>query len=171
MSAVKSEDASPYAVTRQSIAKQINARSEDATIKLALVILSGRLKEPGDKFDSPRAVKEYLTLKLGTVEREVFGCMFMNTRNELVAYEELFYGTVDGAAVHPREVVKAAMRYNAASVFLFHNHPSQTTDPSEADKTITKRLNEALALIDVRVLDHLIVGGMNVLSFAEEGLL
>ena len=111
MSSVKSEDGAVYNTGHEDDYRE----KEDRILVHALTILSNRLRQPGVCIDSPDKTRQYLTLKLGTVEREVFGCMFMNTRNELVAYEELFYGTVDGAAVHPREVVKAAMRTSSRS--------------------------------------------------------
>jgi len=110
-------------------------------------------------------------LHLAKREREVFAVMFLDNRHRLLAYEELFFGTIDGASVHPREVVKAALAHNAAAVILSHNHPSGVAEPSQADQRITQRLKDALGLVDVRVLDHLIVGEGEPVSFAERGLL
>lgn len=120
---------------------------------------------------SPRVVREYLAVYYAGHEREVFGCLFLDTRHRLIAVEEMFLGTVDGASVHPREVVKRALKLNAAAVILAHNHPSGVAEPSTADEVITVRLRDALALVDIRVLDHLIVGGTTVVSFAEKGLI
>ena len=120
---------------------------------------------------SPAQTREYLKLHFAGKEREVFACLFLDNRHRLIAAENLFYGTIDGASVHPREVVKRALQLNAAAVILSHNHPSSVTEPSHADELVTRRLTEALALVDIRVLDHLIVGGNATLSFAERGLL
>ncbi|MBT3710912.1 MAG: DNA repair protein RadC, partial [Gammaproteobacteria bacterium] len=103
--------------------------------------------------------------------REVFACLYMDNQHRLIKYEELFFGTIDGASVHPREVGKHALKHNAAAVIFAHNHPSGVAEPSQADQRITDRLKSALLLVDVRVLDHMIVGDREVLSFAENGLL
>ena len=121
--------------------------------------------------DSPQSVREFLALKLGTLEHEVFAVLLLDNRHRLIDYVELFRGTIDGASVHPREVVKLALARNAAALVLAHPHPSGETEPSHADELITRRLREALALVDIRVLDHIIVAGGDVLSFAESGLL
>jgi DNA repair protein RadC len=102
---------------------------------------------------------------------EVFCCLFLDNRHRLIAFDELFRGTIDGASVHPREVVRQALQRNAAAVILAHNHPSGVAEPSQADELITHRLKDALALVDIRVLDHLIVGDSRCTSFAERGLL
>jgi DNA repair protein RadC len=112
-----------------------------------------------------------LTVTLGDRDCAYFGLLLLDSRHRMLRYVELFRGTIDGASVHPREVVKTAIESQAAAVVLVHNHPSQIGEPSTADELITKRLREALALIDVRVLDHLIVAGNEVVSFAERGLL
>lgn len=121
--------------------------------------------------ESPRAVREYLAVHYAGREREVFGCMFLDNRHGLICFDEVFHGTIDGASVHPREVVKLALARNAAAVILAHNHPSGVAEPSQADELITARLRDALALVDIRVLDHLVVGGTTVISFVERGLL
>ncbi len=120
---------------------------------------------------NPRAVRDYLAVHFAGREREVFGCLFLDNRHRLIAVEEMFMGTIDGATVHPREVVKRALKLNAAAVILAHNHPSGVAEPSLADEQITARLRDALALVDIRVLDHLVVGGSTVTSFVERGLL
>ena len=120
-------------------------------------------------FGDPGSVRAYLSSLLRDRHREVFVCLFLDTRHRLIACEELFLGTIDGASVHPREVVKQAMAHNAAAVILAHNHPSGVAEPSQADKAITQRLIEALQLIEVRVLDHFIVGDGEPWSFAEHG--
>jgi DNA repair protein RadC len=120
---------------------------------------------------NPRAARDYLAVHYAGQEREVFGVMFLDNRHRLIAVEEMFLGTVDGATVHPREVVKRALKLNAAAAILAHNHPSGVADPSQADELITARLRDALGLVDIRVLDHLIVGGTTVTSLVERGLL
>jgi DNA repair protein RadC len=120
---------------------------------------------------SPDDAKQFLIAKLGREEREVFGVVFLDRQNQVLSYEPLFYGTVHHATVHPREVVKRCLRLNATAVILAHNHPSGVCEPSAGDKDITKRLAEALDLVDVMVLDHFIVAGTNSFSFAHAGLL
>lgn len=120
---------------------------------------------------SPQAVKRYLTAQLRHRDAEVFGCLFLDNQNRLITFEILFNGTIDGASVYPREVVRKVLKHNAAAVIFAHNHPSGICEPSRADHAITNRLKEALALIDVRVLDHLIIGEHEPLSFAEQGWL
>jgi len=116
-------------------------------------------------------VREDLSVKLGALDHEVFGVILVDNRHRIIEYAELFRGTIDGASVHPREVVKLALEKCAAACLLVHNHPSAVQDESQADALITRRLHDALALIDVRLLDHLVVAGPSVLSFAEKGLL
>jgi DNA repair protein RadC len=125
----------------------------------------------GEAITDPDLTRRYLKCKLGHYRREVFACMFLDNQHRLISYEELFFGTIDGASVHPREVVKRALENNAAAVIFAHNHPSGIAEPSQADQRITDRLKSALLLIDVRVLDHMIVGEGEVLSFAERGML
>ncbi|PTP43459.1 RadC family protein [Vibrio splendidus] len=124
----------------------------------------------GDAFCNPQATKDFITFKLGRYEREVFALLYLDNKHRLIEFEELFYGTIDAASVYPREVVKACLKHNAAAVILAHNHPSGDPTPSESDKRITHRLKDALALIDVRVLDHIVTGNYCV-SFAEKGWL
>ncbi len=124
-----------------------------------------------DVFKSPQQVRDYLVLKLGGLTREVFLVLFLDTQNHLVATEEMFAGTLTQTIVYPREVVKRALHHNAASVIFAHNHPSGIAKQSQADELLTKELKQALALVDVRVLDHFIVAGNNTLSFSERGLL
>jgi len=125
----------------------------------------------GTAMSSPRAVREFLAVKLGTLEHEIFAVLLLDTRHRLIEYVELFRGTINGASVHPREVVKLALARNAAALVLTHPHPSGSPEPSQADELITQRLKEALALVDIAVLDHVIVGGGETVSFAERGLL
>jgi DNA repair protein RadC len=124
-----------------------------------------------DALSDPAATRNYLALHLARSEHEVFACIFLDNRNRVIRLEELFRGTIDGAAVYPREVVKAALAHNAAAVILAHNHPSVVAEPSAADRDITKRLIDALKLVDIRVLDHFIIAREQTTSFAERGLL
>jgi DNA repair protein RadC len=125
----------------------------------------------GPLLDSPAATHRFLISRLRDQPHEVFCCLHLDNRHRLIAFDELFRGTIDGASVHPREVVKQALARNAAAVILAHNHPSGVSEPSQADQLITQRLREALALVDIRVLDHCIVADNGCLSFAERGLL
>ena len=126
----------------------------------------------GESIEGVRDPRRYLATQLRHQSEEVFACLFLDNRHRLISFEKLFYGTIDGASVHPRRVVKRALYHNAAAVILAHNHPSGIAEPSRADEQITLRLREALGLIDVRVLDHVIVGdGEHTVSFAERGLL
>lgn len=143
---------------------------EDRTIARALAILTRRMAQPGAALTSPAATSQYLKLTIASLEHEVFVMLALNSQHQVLATETLFRGTIDGTSVYPREVVKAALRHNAAAVIFAHNHPSGMAEPSQADIRITERLRAALALIDVRVLDHLVVG-RTVTSLAERGLL
>ena len=119
---------------------------------------------------NPSDTKRYLCLSLASLEWEVFACMFLDNKHRLISLEKVFYGTIDSATVHPREVVKLALEKNAAAVIFAHNHPSGVAEPSGADEMLTKRLKEALALVDIRVLDHIVVAGTEAVSLAERGL-
>ena len=112
---------------------------------------------------------QYLQIQLAEREQEVFSVMFLNTRHQLIEFQEMFYGSIDGASVHPREVVKAALKVNAAACIFAHNHPSGVAEPSQADISITGRLKSALALVDIRVLDHIIVTVDECVSLAQRG--
>lgn len=145
-----------------------------AQLQAVLELAKRSLKEElqsGVTLSSPEAVKQYLQLVLGSRAYESFVVLFLDVKNRLIVTEELFRGTLTHTSVYPREVVKAALRHNAASIILAHNHPSGTPEPSSADKTLTQVLKQALALVDVRVLDHFIVAGRHVSSFAEQALL
>ena len=133
--------------------------------------LSIRIRK-GAVLNSPKATADFLIARLAQREYETFTLIYLDTRHRLIACQDLFRGTIDGASVHPREVVKEALRHNAAAVILAHNHPSSgIAEPSHADELITQRLREALALVDIRFLDHPIVAGGSTLRFAEKGLL
>lgn len=125
----------------------------------------------GDVLTSPRATRDYLLSRLRHQRREVFACLFLDNRHRVIDFEELFHGTIDAAAVYPREVVQRALGCNAAAIIIAHNHPSGVAEPSRADEQITRRLREALALVDIRLLDHFVVGDGEPVSFAERGLL
>lgn len=124
-----------------------------------------------DALTSPAVTREFLQAKLRDLPHELFCCMLLDNRNRVIAFEELFRGTIDGASVHPREVVKLALQRNAAAVILAHNHPSGVAEPSQADEMITRRLRDALGLVDIRVLDHFVIGEGECVSFAERGLI
>jgi DNA repair protein RadC len=142
----------------------------DEIIAAAREHMSRRVRR-GTQLTSPKATRDYLSLKLGTLEREVFAVIFLDKRHRLISYQEMFQGTIDGAAVHPREVVKEALKQNAAAVILAHPHPSGVAEPSRADELITTRLRDALGLVDIRILDHIIVAGGDAISMAEKGLI
>ncbi len=124
----------------------------------------------GALLESPQQTRDYLTSELRDYEQEVFSCLFLDNRHRVLQFEKLFFGTINSATVHPREVVKKALKHNAAAVILSHNHPSGVAEPSQADISITKHLKEALALVDIRVLDHFIIGDGESVSLAERGL-
>jgi len=128
-----------------------------------------RLRQ-GPSLTSPSAARDFLVAQLRDRDHEVFCCLYLDSRHRLIRFEELFRGTIDGASVHPREVVKLALARNATAVILAHNHPSGVAEPSQADEVITTRLRDALALVDIRVLDHLIVGDGTCTSLAERGI-
>jgi DNA repair protein RadC len=144
--------------------------SADTIIATAKSILAARVNRPV-ALTNPKEVSNYLITQFAELEHEVFGCLFMDQRHRLIEFKTLFAGTIDGCAVHPREVVKTALQLNAAALILAHNHPSGIGEPSGADQTLTARLKEALALVDVRVLDHVIVAGATTVSFATRGLI
>lgn len=161
-------------ITRQPLFVQdtsgtYHVADDNYVIEAARIVLEGQFR-PGLSLTDPSITKEYLQLKLASLEHEVFATIWLDSQHRVIAYEELFRGTIDSAVVHSREVVKAALQHNAAAVIFVHNHPSGTSTPSDADKQITKRLVDALDLIDLRVIDHMIVAGSDVLSFAEKGL-
>ena len=141
-----------------------------AIFEMARRALSEQMRQR-DALTSPQQVRDYLCLKLGGMTREVFVVLFLDAQNRVVAQEELFAGTLTQTSVYPREVVKRALHHNAAAVIFAHNHPSGVAKPSRADEVLTKALKDALALVEVRVLDHFVIAGNVALSFAERGLL
>ena len=150
--------------------ENLNSIEERIVINMAKSILENKHR-PGEQFSDPNETKTYLQLKYQDYEHEVFAMMLLTHRHRLITIDELFRGTIDGASVYPREVVKSALQHNASALVLVHNHPSGDPSPSEADKRITERLVKALKLIDVRVLDHIVVAKEGVYSFAQNGLM
>lgn len=144
------------------------ARAEEVLTQ-ARRVLAQRVRR-GATMSSPQAVKDHLRLEIGTLEHEVFCVLFLDAQHRIIALKQMFRGTVSQTSVYPREVVKEALSLNAAAVILAHNHPSGAAEPSRADEFLTQTLKTALALVDVQVLDHLVVAGADVVSFAERGL-
>ena len=144
--------------------------SDPSIVREALDYLEA-MYQRGEAFTTPNKAGEFFCLRLGQYEHEVFACAFLDSRHRLMIVEEMFRGTIDGASVHPREVVKAALHHNAGAVIIAHNHPSGNAEPSSSDRELTIRLKNALDLIDVRTLDHIVVGGSSYVSLSERGLL
>jgi DNA repair protein RadC len=141
-----------------------------AAMEMARRVMDEPLRQ-GDPLRSPQDTRRYLSSRLGTYPHEVFAGLFLDNRHRVIQYQELFRGTIDGAAVYPREVVRQALECNAAAVIFAHNHPSGVAEPSQADISLTRRLKEALGLVDIRVLDHMVIGHGEVISLAERGLM
>ena len=149
-------------------------KSAFATLRAALELGHRILEEEMrtvDALTSPHAARTYLRARLRDLPHEVFGCLYLDSKHRPIAFEELFRGTIDGASVYPREVVKLVLSNNAAAVILAHNHPSGNPEPSTADQSLTRRLKSALALVDVRLVDHIIIGDGHSVSMSERGLL
>ena len=142
--------------------------SDERIIEVARDI-AGKRTRRGDDMSEPAIAMQFFQDRLAGLEREIFAATFLDTRHRLIEYQELFQGTIDGAEVHPREIVKAALRHNAAAVIVAHNHPSGDVTPSAADRVVTARVKQALALVDVRMIDHVIFGGNQTLSMAAAG--
>lgn len=149
--------------------KLMQYATKEEKISCAISLLDNQIRE-NDLLCSPKQTREFLTLQLSDELAEVFCVLFLDNHHRVISFDRMFNGTINGASVYPREVVRAAIKRNAAAVIFAHNHPSGVAEPSDADITITKRLTEALALIDVRVLDHFVVGD-EVVSMAESGLM
>ena len=145
--------------------------ADQQTIREALTLLACQLREPGASFTSSHAVRDWLCLQLASVEREEFTALFLDNQHRLIAHETLFTGTINHTQVHPREVVKAGLKHNCAAVIVAHCRPSGLAEPSKADRQVTTRIQQALELVDIRLLDHLVVGGMEIVSFSERGWL
>jgi DNA repair protein RadC len=146
------------------------SENQEATIQEAIGILESRLRT-SEAFTTPGAVKRYCQLNLAKEKDEYFCCLFLDNQHHLLSFERLFRGTIDGANVYPRVVARRALEMNAAAVIFAHNHPSGNTEPSQADIRITEKLKDALTLIDIRVLDHIVAGTVGSVSMAERGLL
>lgn len=144
---------------------------EDRAIYRAMKLLEDRLRKPGKQLSSPLAVRQFLALRLAREEREIFAALWMDTRNRLIAADNIFFGTLKEATVYPREVVWRGLQRNAACVIFAHNHPSGSAAPSRADLMLTCTLKAALELVDIRTLDHFIVAGVATVSLAEMGLM
>jgi DNA repair protein RadC len=155
---------------RSAVREQEQKAREQSTIDRALAILMRRHRR-GEALTSPESVSEFLRVKLAEQHNEVFGCIFLDNRHRIIAVEDLFFGTIDGASVHPRVVAQKALTVNAAAAIAYHNHPSGVAEPSQSDLRITQRVKETLSLVDVRLLDHLVVCVGECTSFAERGLL
>lgn len=141
-----------------------------AVLEMSRRYLASSLKK-SSALENPEQVKALLSSKLRHNNREVFACLFLDNKHRVIQYENLFWGTINAAAVYPREVVAKALEYNAGAVILAHNHPSGVAEPSDADRQITQRLQDALGLVDVRVIDHMVIGDGEIVSFAERGIL
>ena len=154
----------------RDVAGDYRPANADEVLQAALRVLAGQMRGC-EALTSPQVVRDFLRVKLGTLEHEVFAVIHLDAQNRVIEYVEMFRGTVSQTSVYPREVVKEALARNSAALLLVHNHPSGAAEPSRADEMLTQTLKSALALVDVRVLDHLIVAGSAILSFAERGLL
>ncbi len=150
--------------------RELDEPERRSVVELAVGVLA-ELHQPGRDLTSPGDTRTFLRLELSSAKAEVFGVIFLDNRHRVITLEHLFHGTIDGASVHPRIVVQRALEVNAAAAILFHNHPSGEPEPSHADRALTRRLREAMSLVDIRLLDHIVVGGQATVSFAERGLL
>lgn len=157
---------------RKSPQRRAELSAEDQhRVAEAIKCLEAIYNVKGAVISSPQQAQDYLKLKLYGLPYEVFACILLDNRHRVIRYEELFRGTIDGASIHPREVLRLVMATNAAAVILAHNHPSGNAEPSQSDIRVTQRLKDALALVEVRVLDHHIIGDGEGVSLAERGLL
>ena len=163
MAKIKSEKQAEYLVPVKN--------DDDEIIERALQILDRRMRTPDNYIRSPDDIKAFARLKLTQLQHEAFAVFYLDNRHGVLGWEQMFRGTIDGASIYPREVVKAALEKNAAAVIFAHNHPSGDPSPSSADQHITRRLKDALAYVDIRVLDHLVIGFGKTVSFAELGVL
>lgn len=154
----------------RDVAGDYRPATADEVLHAAQRMLGAQLRDC-EALTSPQVVRDFLRVKLGTLEHEMFAVVHLDAQNRVIEYVEMFRGTVSQASVYPREVVKESLARNSAALLLVHNHPSGSTEPSRADEMLTQTLKSALALVDVRVIDHLIVAGSTILSFAERGLL
>jgi DNA repair protein RadC len=155
---------------KEETAAKYNVNNDEDIIAQALAILRKKVMRKGVSITDPQTTKDYLTVKYIDKPNEVFGAIWLDNRHRIIEIEEMFYGTLDGCSVHNRVVAQSAFKHNAAAVIFFHNHPSGNPEPSRADETVTNKLKEILNMIEVRVLDHFIIGE-TVTSFAERGLI
>lgn len=144
---------------------------EDQLIQEAISILEQRIFKAGPCIDNPQVIKDYLRLKLTNEAREIFSCVFLNSKHQVIAYEPLFFGTINTVSAHPRIILQRALELHSAAVIIAHNHPSGNLDPSEPDRSLTSFLRDLLSKIDVRLLDHIIIGKGDPYSFAEAGFI
>lgn len=144
--------------------------SENDILDMARTIIERRYRR-GRTLTSPELTRSYLSVKMAELEHELFSVLFLDNKHRVLTLEEMFRGSISSASVYPREVVKTALAHNAAAVILIHNHPSGIAEPSQSDIQITRRIQEALQLVDIRILDHIVVAGTETVSFAERGLL
>ncbi len=158
-----------YTTDKQGYYRFAKRVAPKTIIELARKIVEEKHLRRG-KICGPTDAERHICTALADYDREVFACLFLDNRHRILAFEKLFYGTIDGTSVYPREVVKRALALNAAAVILAHNHPSGVAEPSNADERITRRIKSALELIDTRLLDHIVVGGTQTVSLAERGL-
>jgi DNA repair protein RadC len=143
--------------------------TDDDILHAAEGILEQKLMRSGEALTDPAASARYLKARLAAYPYEVFACLFLDNRHRVIAFEELFRGSIDGCSVHPREVIRSCIKHNAAAIIFAHNHPSGVSEPSAADRAITQRLKEALELIEVRCLDHFVIGSGTPISLAQRG--
>jgi DNA repair protein RadC len=160
-----------FAMTQKREKSMTMTKREEATIKRAIKILANQYQRENLHAVEPRLVRQYCQLTIGLREHEIFAILMLDNKHYLIRMVEMFRGTIDNASVYPREIVKECLALNAACVILVHNHPSGDVEPSAADRAITAKIKAALALVDIRVLDHIIVSGKDSFSFAEAGLL
>ena len=160
------------AVSPETVRQITQSYGDDAAlIAAAMECLAARFRDKGAAMSSPSSVRDYLRLLLTPLQHEIFVAIFLDAQNRVLAVEELFRGTLTQTSVYPREVVKKALQHNAAALIFAHNHPSGTAEPSRSDEALTNALKQALALVEVKVLDHFVVGARAATSFAERGLL
>ncbi len=165
-----SSTGSSHSLLVRDLQGEYRPASSDEVLQAARRVLSSKVRR-GSTMTSPEVVKDYLRLQFGELEHEVFVVVFLDAQHRLICAKEMFRGTVSQTSVYPREVVKAGLGVNAAAVLLAHNHPSGSSEPSRADEYLTQTLKAALALVDIRVLDHFVVAADSVCSFAQRGLL
>ena len=174
MDSIRNEDKARYEVSKglnpDIDMAELFTEQERFTLMEAQRIIEERFLRQTEPLRSPDLTRRFLQARLANEQAEIFGCIWLDSRHRVIRMQDMFCGTIDGAAVYPREVVKAGLVANAAAVILFHNHPSGVAEPSQADISLTKRLKDALGIVDIRVLDHFVVAGTNHVSLAERGL-